>query len=268
MMAQAQRVWWAVLCLQPLAHPEAAAARRLQICCHQQAKLVYMIDRPSTCNASVRNAVRAVILALMLLHQWPCSKRESPLLSNNINDPPRTRKPGHNIYTNHTNKTIFCHSRQCQTPRMLCCLQMALKCADLGHLAAPWAVHQRWVAGLEEELFRQGDSEKQLHMLVSPLMDRTKGGITKSQVSQMDIRCAGQASQCLKAAGRQCVVFSIIVHNAGQTDMFRTYRALHFQNTQCTQSTSSKVNITSRLSLPTRCSKSIHRLQVSVRRPV
>ncbi len=53
-------------------------------------------------------------------------------------------------------------------------LQMALKCTDLGHLAAPWAVHQRWVAGLEEELFRQGDNEKQLHMLVSPLMDRSK----------------------------------------------------------------------------------------------
>ncbi|DBA92091.1 hypothetical protein WJX77_006602 [Trebouxia sp. C0004] len=66
-------------------------------------------------------------------------------------------------------------------------LQMALKCADLGHLAAPWAVHQRWVAGLEEELFRQGDNEKQLHMLVSPLMDRSKGGITKSQVGFFDV---------------------------------------------------------------------------------
>ena len=63
---------------------------------------------------------------------------------------------------------------------------MALKCADLGHLAAPWAVHQNWVAGLEEELFRQGDNEKQAHMPVSPLMDRTKGGITKSQVSPTD----------------------------------------------------------------------------------
>lgn len=59
---------------------------------------------------------------------------------------------------------------------------MALKCADLGHLAAPWPVHQRWVGGLEEELFRQGDNEKQLHMPISPLMDRSKGGITKSQV--------------------------------------------------------------------------------------
>ena len=64
---------------------------------------------------------------------------------------------------------------------------MALKCADLGHLAAPWPVHQKWVAGLEEELFRQGDNEKQLLMPVSPLMDRSKGGITKSQVSLLHL---------------------------------------------------------------------------------
>lgn len=60
---------------------------------------------------------------------------------------------------------------------------MALKCADLGHLAASWAVHQKWVAGLEEELFRQGDLEQQLSLPISPLMDRAKGGITKSQAS-------------------------------------------------------------------------------------
>ena len=66
-------------------------------------------------------------------------------------------------------------------------MQMALKCADLGHLAAPWPVHQKWVAGLEEELFRQGDNEKQLLMPVSPLMDRSKGGITKSQVTLLHL---------------------------------------------------------------------------------
>lgn len=59
---------------------------------------------------------------------------------------------------------------------------MGLKCADVGHLAAPWEVHHRWVSGLEEEFFRQGDKEKSMHMMVSPLMDRCKDGITKSQV--------------------------------------------------------------------------------------
>ena len=58
---------------------------------------------------------------------------------------------------------------------------MALKCADLGHLASSERVHRRWVMALEEEMFRQGDLEKAKGYPVSPLMDRTKEGITKSQ---------------------------------------------------------------------------------------
>ena len=39
----------------------------------------------------------------------------------------------------------------------------------------------KWVHLLEEEMFTQGDLEKQRGYPVSPLMDRDKGGITKSQ---------------------------------------------------------------------------------------
>lgn len=60
--------------------------------------------------------------------------------------------------------------------------QMALKLADMGHLSAPLPVHLRWVAALEEEFFRQGDAEKACHMPVSPLFDRNRPGVTKSQV--------------------------------------------------------------------------------------
>lgn len=59
---------------------------------------------------------------------------------------------------------------------------MALKLADMGHLSAPLPVHLRWVAALEEEFFRQGDAEKACLLPVSPLFDRTKPGVTKSQV--------------------------------------------------------------------------------------
>ena len=38
-------------------------------------------------------------------------------------------------------------------------MKVALKCSDLGHLAAEEGVHRRWVAALEEEFFRQGDRE-------------------------------------------------------------------------------------------------------------
>ena len=59
---------------------------------------------------------------------------------------------------------------------------MALKWADIGHLAGGCDVHMRWVKRLEEEMFRQGDQERLRNLPISPLMDRLKGqGITKSQ---------------------------------------------------------------------------------------
>ncbi|GMH44924.1 hypothetical protein BSKO_12881 [Bryopsis sp. KO-2023] len=66
-------------------------------------------------------------------------------------------------------------------------LQIALKCSDVGHLACSRVVHKKWVALLEEEFFRQGDQERMNGMKISPLMDRLKPGITKSQVGFFDI---------------------------------------------------------------------------------
>jgi hypothetical protein len=42
---------------------------------------------------------------------------------------------------------------------------------------------------LEEEFFRQGDVERQSSMPISPLFDRAKQGITKSQVCTVLMRC-------------------------------------------------------------------------------
>merc|ERR1712151_430099 len=62
-------------------------------------------------------------------------------------------------------------------------LQVALKCADIGHLALGWTSHMRWVQRLEREFFAQGDREKKLHMPeVSFLMDRDKPGVSETQV--------------------------------------------------------------------------------------
>ena len=60
-------------------------------------------------------------------------------------------------------------------------LQMLVKIADLGHLASPSKVHRKWVALLEEEMFRQGDLEREQNMTVSDFMDRTREGISTSQ---------------------------------------------------------------------------------------
>lgn len=65
-------------------------------------------------------------------------------------------------------------------------LCLVLKCADLGHLTLPRSLHLRWVQRLEEELFRQGDKEKDLGMPVSFLMDRSKPGVQATQVGFLD----------------------------------------------------------------------------------
>ncbi|KAG2451384.1 hypothetical protein HYH02_003986 [Chlamydomonas schloesseri] len=65
-------------------------------------------------------------------------------------------------------------------------LQIVLKAADLGHLGEDVEVHQRWVRALEEEFFRQGAKEQALGLPISPLFDRTKQGVSKSQVGFYD----------------------------------------------------------------------------------
>ncbi|KAG2425824.1 hypothetical protein HXX76_013449 [Chlamydomonas incerta] len=71
------------------------------------------------------------------------------------------------------------------TERLLS-LQIALKCADIGHLGESFEVHKKWLTSLEEEFFRQGDRERQLGLPISPLFDRAKQGVSKSQVGFYD----------------------------------------------------------------------------------
>jgi len=61
-------------------------------------------------------------------------------------------------------------------------LQLAMKCADLGHLSLGWDLHCQWVRCIEEEFFQQGDLEKSQGMSVSFLMDRSKPGASLTQV--------------------------------------------------------------------------------------
>lgn len=66
-------------------------------------------------------------------------------------------------------------------------MQMALKCADLGHTCEGLTVHRRWVEALTEEFFLQGDAERAAGMVVQPLFDREKKlGLPPSQVGFFD----------------------------------------------------------------------------------
>ncbi|EFJ40246.1 3'5'-cyclic nucleotide phosphodiesterase [Volvox carteri f. nagariensis] len=60
------------------------------------------------------------------------------------------------------------------------------KASDIGHLGASPENHKRWLTCLEEEFFRQGDQERQRGLPVSPLFDRAKQGVSKSQVGFYD----------------------------------------------------------------------------------
>ncbi|GIL46284.1 hypothetical protein Vafri_3299 [Volvox africanus] len=72
-----------------------------------------------------------------------------------------------------------------ETERLLS-LQVALKAADIGHLGEELEVHKRWLGVLEEEFFRQGDREREMGHSISPLFDRAKQGVSKSQVGFYD----------------------------------------------------------------------------------
>ncbi|KAG2485624.1 hypothetical protein HYH03_015687 [Edaphochlamys debaryana] len=65
-------------------------------------------------------------------------------------------------------------------------LQLALKVADIGHLGEDLDVHCRWLGVLEEEFFLQGDRERARGLPISPLFDRAKQGVSKSQVGFYD----------------------------------------------------------------------------------
>merc|ERR1712046_371494 len=66
-------------------------------------------------------------------------------------------------------------------------LQVAIKCADIGHLTLKWHSHVKWVRRLEAEFFAQGDREKELGMSpISFLMDRNKPGVSQTQVGFFD----------------------------------------------------------------------------------
>ncbi|KAK9822605.1 hypothetical protein WJX74_009466 [Apatococcus lobatus] len=72
--------------------------------------------------------------------------------------------------------------------QLLNLFSIALKAADLGHLASPLHVHKRWTRCLETEFFKQGDIERERGMAISALMDRHNcAGITKSQVGFFEI---------------------------------------------------------------------------------
>jgi len=62
-----------------------------------------------------------------------------------------------------------------------------MHCADLGNPAKMQDTMLKWTNAITEEFFRQGDSERELGLPVSPMMDRSKPNVEKSQVGFIDV---------------------------------------------------------------------------------
>ena len=62
--------------------------------------------------------------------------------------------------------------------------RMMLKCADIGHAAKTWELHERWSLRIVEEFFKQGDAEKSKGLPVSMYCDRATTDISKVHPTQ------------------------------------------------------------------------------------
>jgi len=65
-------------------------------------------------------------------------------------------------------------------------LAMALKMADISNCGRPHDIYMRWGAKICDEFYMQGDREKNFGLSISPFMDRSQPGISKSQISFMN----------------------------------------------------------------------------------
>jgi len=108
-------------------------------------------------------------------------------------------------------------------------MKLALKCADLGHLALRWSLHIQWVRQLESEFFAQGDKEKHLGMEnISFLMDRSKPGVSETQVGFLDMVALPLFRALVEAFPAASPMAQAVEANA------RCWRELHADTTAAT----------------------------------
>lgn len=65
-------------------------------------------------------------------------------------------------------------------------LQIAVKMADVSNPSRTTYLYLKWAERLCDEFYRQGDKERELHLPISPLMDRNKPSLAKGQIAFMN----------------------------------------------------------------------------------
>ncbi|CAH8571833.1 unnamed protein product [Schistosoma mattheei] len=65
-------------------------------------------------------------------------------------------------------------------------LECIIHAADLSNPTKPLKIYQEWVSRIMEEMFRQGDQEKQFGIEISPMCDRETACIYSTQIGFID----------------------------------------------------------------------------------
>lgn len=65
-------------------------------------------------------------------------------------------------------------------------LVMAIKACDIAHQGKAWKLARKWATLVQEEFYSQGDKERELGLVLSPLCDRYTVDILKSQIGFID----------------------------------------------------------------------------------
>eukprot|EP00914_Ancora_sagittata_P008076 GHVO01015921.1.p1 GENE.GHVO01015921.1~~GHVO01015921.1.p1 ORF type:complete len:616 (-),score=34.32 GHVO01015921.1:191-1846(-) len=60
-------------------------------------------------------------------------------------------------------------------------MDLLIKTADIGHATLPWREHSKWCGYVIAEFFNQGDEERRMGIVMSPLCDRNNQNMPKSQ---------------------------------------------------------------------------------------
>lgn len=92
-------------------------------------------------------------------------------------------------------------------------MQVLLKCADLGHTAAPLPMHKAWLLRLDEELLRQGDLMKGLpDAKVPAFMDRAAGSpLSSSQVRRGPCAARSEERAADPSASEQVPFYDTVI---------------------------------------------------------
>ncbi len=60
-----------------------------------------------------------------------------------------------------------------------------LHMADVSHPGKLWHLHHEWTVRITEEFHRQGDTELEMGLPISPLCDRTSTNLPNSQICKI-----------------------------------------------------------------------------------